>query len=80
MKATLLTGILLALTAGLLTPAGAVEYAVPNQGSPYRNLSELKEGEILHLPTGLKVSVEQLIDTVSGSRVIQAMTFSQNFW
>ena len=70
MKAIPLTGILLALIAGFLAPAGAEEYAVPNLGSPYKNLSELKEGEILHLPTGLTVSVEQMIDTLSGARVI----------
>jgi uncharacterized iron-regulated protein len=64
-------GAVLLLTAGFFVPpAGAVEYAVPNQGSPYKNLGALKEGEILHLPTGLKVSVEQMIDTVSSSRVI----------
>jgi len=70
MKTIPLTGILLALVAGFLAPAGAEEYAVPNLGSPYKDLGELKEGEILHLPTGLTVSVEQMIDTISGSRVI----------
>jgi uncharacterized iron-regulated protein len=70
MKMIPLTGILLVLLTGFLAPAGAEEYAVPNLGSPYKSLSELKEGEILHLPTGLTVSVEQMIDTVSGSRVI----------
>lgn len=71
MKTIPLTGILLALMAGLFaSAAGAEDFAVPNQGSPYKNLGELKEGEILHLPTGLTVSVEQMIDTVSGSRVI----------
>ena len=71
MKTIPLTGILLALMAGFFAPtAGAEEYAVPNSGSPYKNMSELKEGDILHLPTGLTVSVEQMIDTVSGSRVI----------
>ena len=70
MKMIPLTGVFLILMAGFLTPAGAEEYAVPNLGSPYKNLGELKEGEILHLPTGLTVSVEQMIDTVSASRVI----------
>ena len=71
MKTIPLTGILLALIVGFFAPlAGAEEYAVPNRGSPYKNLAELKEGEILHLPTGLTVSVEQMIDTISGSRVI----------
>ncbi len=70
MKTISLTGLLLVLLTGIFAPAVAEEYAVPNLGSPYKSLKELKEGEILHLPTGLKVSVEQMIDTVSGSRVI----------
>jgi uncharacterized iron-regulated protein len=70
MKFILQISALLLLTIGFLEPAGAEDYAVPNQGSPYKGLGELKEGEILHLPTGLTVSVEQMIDTVSGSRVI----------
>ena len=69
MKTISLT-VFLILMSGFLTSAGAEEYAVPNLGSPYKNLSELKENEILHLPTGLTVSVEQMIDTVSGARVI----------
>ncbi len=71
MKTISLTGIFLVLWAGSFAlTAGAEDYAVPNLGSPYKDLGELKEGEILHLPTGLTVSVEQMIDTVSGSRVI----------
>ncbi len=70
MKIIRLISAFLLLIAGFIAPAVAGEYAVPNQGSPYRDLGDLKEGEILHLPTGLTVSVEQMIDTVSGSRVI----------
>ncbi len=70
MKIIPLTGIILLLTAGLLAPAGAEEYAVPHQGSPYRDLAELEDGQILHLTTGHTVSVEQMIDTLAGSRVI----------
>ena len=70
MKTIPLTAILLVLITGFLTPAQAEEYAVPNQGSPYKSLGELKENEILHLPTGVTVTVEQMIDTISGSRVI----------
>jgi uncharacterized iron-regulated protein len=70
MKTFSLTGILILLLTGLSASAGAEEYAVPNLGSPYKNLAELEEGQILHLPTGLVVSVDQMIDTVSGSRVI----------
>lgn len=70
MKTIQLTACLLLLTAGFFTPAGAEEYAVPHQGSPYRDLAELEEGQILHLTTGLTISVEQMIDTLAGSRVI----------
>ncbi|NIQ02014.1 MAG: PDZ domain-containing protein, partial [Nitrospinaceae bacterium] len=51
-------------------PAAAQEYAVPYSGSPYKDIAELEENQILHLPTGIVVSFEQMIDTLSGSRVI----------
>ncbi|CAI2717284.1 ChaN family lipoprotein [Nitrospina watsonii] len=50
--------------------SGATEFAVPNNGSPYKSLSELETGQILHLPTGVVVTQKQLMDTVSTSRVI----------
>ncbi len=46
------------------------EFAVPNSGSPYKNLADLDAGQILHLPTGLLVSREQMMDSISASRVI----------
>ena len=46
------------------------EFAVPYGGSPYRNLADLDAGQILHLPTGLEVSREQMMDSISASRVI----------
>ena len=48
----------------------AEDFAVPNGGSPYRSLSELKENQILHIPTGVTVSKEQMLDTVAAARVI----------
>ena len=50
--------------------AFAEEYAVPNSGSPYLSLDGLKNNEILHLPTGLKVSFNQMQNAISSSRVI----------
>ncbi|MFQ5673072.1 MAG: ChaN family lipoprotein [Nitrospinales bacterium] len=44
--------------------------AVPNSGSPYVNLAEVEDNQIIHLPTGVPVTVDQLIDVLSGSRVI----------
>jgi uncharacterized iron-regulated protein len=38
--------------------------------SPYRKLSSLKEGDILHLPTGVKITKEQLINMLGGARII----------
>ena len=46
------------------------EYAVPHSGSPYLSMDELGDDEILHLPTGLKVSFDQMQDAISSSRVI----------
>jgi uncharacterized iron-regulated protein len=55
----------------LFTPNGNTEeFAVPNSGSPYLNLGDLQTGEILHLPTGLTVNFDQMMDSVSKSRVI----------
>jgi len=48
----------------------AETYAVPNSGSPYVNLAEVEENGIIHLPTGVPVTVDQLIDVLSGARVI----------
>ena len=38
--------------------------------SPYRELSSLEEGDILHLPTGVKTTKEQLINVLDGARII----------
>lgn len=51
-------------------PGLTEEFAVPHSGSPYLSLEELDDDEILHLPTGLKVSFEQMQDAISSSRVI----------
>ncbi|MEE9258446.1 MAG: ChaN family lipoprotein [Nitrospinaceae bacterium] len=48
----------------------AEEYAVPNSGSPYLSLDELEDNAILHLPTGTRVSLGDLAEILSGSRVI----------
>lgn len=48
----------------------AEEYAVPNSGSPYIDLNDVEVGQILHIPTGIQVTKDQMIDIVSGSRVI----------
>ena len=46
------------------------EYAVPHSGAPYLPLDDLQNNEILHLPTGLKVSFDQMQNVISSSRVI----------
>ncbi|MZH04710.1 MAG: PDZ domain-containing protein [Nitrospinae bacterium] len=46
------------------------EFAVPNSGSPYLNLGDLHTGQILHLPTGLTVTFDQMLDSINPSRVI----------
>lgn len=38
--------------------------------SPYRDLYSLKEGDILHLPTGITITKEQLINILGGARII----------
>jgi uncharacterized iron-regulated protein len=46
------------------------EYAVPNSGSPYINLNDLGMDQILHIPTGIQVTLDQMIEVVQGSSVI----------
>ena len=48
----------------------AEEYAVPHSGSPYLDLNQLEMDHILHIPTGIQVTKDQMIEAVSGSRVI----------
>jgi len=50
--------------------AKAEEYAVPHSGSPYRDVNQLEIGQILHIPTGIAVTKDQMIEAISGSRVI----------
>ena len=38
--------------------------------SPYRPLDTLKDGTILHLPTGIEVTEEQMFNVLSGARVV----------
>jgi uncharacterized iron-regulated protein len=46
------------------------ELAVPNHGSPYQNLDDLDVDQILHIPTGTVVSLNQMMNAISASRVI----------
>jgi uncharacterized iron-regulated protein len=39
-------------------------------GSPYINLKDTEVGSIVHLPTGVKINSNQLMDTLSDSKVI----------
>lgn len=44
--------------------------AEENPGSPYINLKDAEVGSIVHLPTGVTINFDQLIDILSDSRVI----------
>jgi uncharacterized iron-regulated protein len=50
--------------------ADSSEHSVPNDGSPYTNLKDVPVGGIVHVPTGISLSSGDLIDAVSGARVI----------
>ena len=50
--------------------ANAESLGVPNAGSPYIDLKRVKNGTIVHLPTGIEVTLNQMIEAISGSRVI----------
>jgi len=49
--------------------ASSKEVLIP-QDSPYRSISSLKEGAILHIPTGLEVSKEQCFDLLAEKRIV----------
>lgn len=38
--------------------------------SPYKELSSLEEGDMVHLPTGVKVTKEQLVNMLSSARIV----------
>ncbi len=65
LKNAVSTLVLSSVIAGGATLAGAF-----NAASPYADPAQMKENEILHVPTGTKVSKDQLIETVASSRVI----------
>lgn len=41
-----------------------------NASAPYTDMDKLKEGDIVHLPTGVEVSKEQMLGAVSDARII----------
>jgi len=41
-----------------------------NASAPYTNIGKLKDGDIVHLPTGVAVTKEQMIDAIANARVI----------
>ncbi len=62
--------ILIALNFGHSLGRAETEFSIPNNGSPYRSIGDLEIGQILHIPTGVIVNFDQMMDTVSSSRVI----------
>ncbi len=66
------TFVLVFLTVLTVSSSGLAEteFSVPNNGSPYRSMADLEIGQILHIPTGVTVTFDQMMDTVSSSRVI----------
>ena len=51
-------------------PAPTAEPFAMGPESPYRNLDELKEETILHVPTGIEVTKDELIDIIGQSRIV----------
>lgn len=46
--------------------------------SPYRALSSLKDGEIVHLPTGVKVTKDQLMEMLGSARIVYVSEVHDN--
>jgi uncharacterized iron-regulated protein len=55
-----------------LTPTGtSLESSNPSlQESPYRDLEQIEEGKIVHIPTGVEIPEQRLIDLLAPARVI----------
>ena len=66
-KPKVLRKILLAITCLVFT--GCAGHKLHCQ-SPYQDLSSLKEGDIVHLRTGVKITEPQLINDIEGARII----------
>lgn len=50
--------------------AGCAPIPMPPLENPYGTLEGAREGEIFHIPTGIRVDQAQLLDMIGGSRII----------
>ncbi len=56
-----------------LSLAGCSMFSSPHElgwQSPYRGLSSVEEGEIFHIPTGVTVTKEQMVEMLAGARIV----------
>jgi len=73
MERWILFGIAIFLLTTLGASCASQPASVPQPGfsdSPYRPLDSLKEGTILHVPTGIEVTPDQLLNILSVSRIV----------
>lgn len=49
-----------------------------NAAAPYTDIDQLKNGEIVHLTTGVKVTKDQMLDAIDGARVIYVSELHDN--
>ncbi len=62
--------IILVIIASLFWGCAHAPEALVAQDSPYRSIDSLKEGIILHVPTGLELSKVQLFDLLADKRIV----------
>ena len=68
MRAVLLLVAFLAF--GCTAPVASSSLTSLEQESPYRDLDTLKEGTILHVPTGIEITQAQLLDFLGNVRIV----------
>lgn len=49
-----------------------------NAAAPYTNIDNLKNGDIVHIPTGIEVTKQQMIDAIANARVIYVSELHDN--
>lgn len=59
-----------ALVLGSVIAGGAALAAAFNAASPYADPAQMKENEILHVPTGTTLAKKKMLDMIASSRVI----------
>ncbi|MGH7274264.1 MAG: ChaN family lipoprotein [Nitrospiria bacterium] len=70
MMTRFVSAVLLSFTTSFVLGCATSSEILISQDSPYRSISSLKEGAILHVPTGVEVTKEQCFDLLAEKRIV----------